>query len=501
MSGMTPRERAIRQRLKNDFPHYAEKCLKVRTKAGEIEPLILNRSQLYVDGKLNGQIARTGMVRALILKARQWGCSTYVEGRFFHRVTHRRGFKAFILTQSKDATDNLFGMASRFYEKCPALVRPHLDVSNAKEMVFDKLDSGYSVATAGSKSAGRSDTLQLFHGSEVAWWPNAADHMTGALQAVPKLPGTEVILESTANGPMGVFYDECMAALAGESEFELIFVPWFWHEEYETEPPELWVIPPKWQVYQRTHDLTRAQVFWAFSKNRELAKASAGKADEPCWRFRQEYPATPHEAFQIPRTEGVVYKNFGEENVREDIEDLGGTIWVGMDFNVDPMSAVLCSKAGDELHQFDEIVIPNGNTEEMAREIRARYPDRDVVVCPDPSGKARKTSAPVGQTDFTILKERKFRVKAPNAAPPVADRINEVNGLCEDENYRRRYFVHPRCKHTITGLQGLSYKPNTSQPDKSLGLDHITDALGYLVHQEFPITKRTAHTQPIQGLL
>ena len=497
---ISERERDIRRRLRSDFAHYAGKCLKVRTKSGEIKPFGLNASQRYVHERIEKQREEKGRVRALILKARQWGCSTYVEGRFYWRVTHSRGLKAFILTHHQDGTDNLFGMAQRFHERCPELVKPHTGASNAKELVFDRLDSGYKVATAGSKSVGRSDTLQLFHGSEVAWWPNAADHMTGALQAVPGENGTEVILESTGNGPMGVFYEECQAALAGESEFELIFVPWFWHEEYSAEPPDGWEPPPKWQRYAEHHRLTPAQLYWAHNKNRELAKASAGKADEPCWRFKQEYPATPHEAFQVPRKEGVIYKNFTDENVREDIQDLGGTIYVGMDFNVDPMSAVVGSKAGDELHQWDEIVIRNGSTEEMAQEMARRYPGRDVRVYPDPSGKSRKTSAPVGQTDFSILQRHGFKVLAPSAAPPVTDRINEVNRLCEDEDYRRRYFVHPRCKHTITAMQGLSYKEGTSQPDKSLGLDHITDALGYLVHVEFPIGRQKMQRVKLQGL-
>src|SRR6202000_1399634 len=109
----------------------------------------------------------------------------------------------------------LFGMAKRFYEHCPEVVRPSLEASNAKELIFDKLESGYKVGTAGSKGVGRSDTIQLFRGSEVAYWPNAATHVAGALQAVPDEPGTEIILESTSAGRQGLFDDMCAAALRG----------------------------------------------------------------------------------------------------------------------------------------------------------------------------------------------------------------------------------------------------------------------------------------------
>src|SRR5215831_21045435 len=85
---LSERERRVRQRLKSDRRHYAEKCLKIRTKTGRIAPLAFNRVQGYIDERLDRQLHETGKVRALILKGRQQGCSTYVGARFYHRVTH-----------------------------------------------------------------------------------------------------------------------------------------------------------------------------------------------------------------------------------------------------------------------------------------------------------------------------------------------------------------------------------------------------------------------------
>jgi hypothetical protein len=116
-------------------------------------------------------------------------------------------------------------------------VRPHTGAANAKELAFDVLDSGYSVGTAGTKAVGRSRTLQLFHGSEVAFWPNAGDHFAGVMQAVPDLPGTEVILESTGHGVGGEFHERWQMAEAGIGDYEAIFVPWFWSDEYRREVP------------------------------------------------------------------------------------------------------------------------------------------------------------------------------------------------------------------------------------------------------------------------
>lgn len=210
-------------------------------------------------------------------------------------------------------------------------------------------------------------------------------------------------------------------------------------------------------------------------------------ADLPESVFRELYEAEPSEL------SGRVYRDFGAANLSTDVRDLGGDLLVGMDFNVNPMSAVLCSRAGDELHAWGEIVLSNSNTQEMAHELRGRFGARSVRVYPDPSGNHRKTSAMAGETDFSILRSFGFAVVASASAPPVVDRINEVNALACNASGRRRLFVNQTgCPHLVEALEDLTYKPGTSQPDKDTGLDHITDALGYLVHQEFPIVGRSA---------
>ena len=109
-------ERRRRQRLKDDFAHYARRCLMIRTKAGRIAPFRLNRVQEDLHARLEAQLAERGRVRALVLKARQPGISTYVGGRFYWKVTHRRGVRAFILTHRDQATESLFSIAKRFHD-------------------------------------------------------------------------------------------------------------------------------------------------------------------------------------------------------------------------------------------------------------------------------------------------------------------------------------------------------------------------------------------------
>lgn len=225
----------------------------------------------------------------------------------------------------------------------------------------------------------------------------------------------------------------------------------------------------------------------------EIQRARAEMSDR---QFRQEYGAT------FEAAEGRVYHCFDRaENMRDDVRDLGldapepakrPEVWVGMDFNVNPMSAVFAIKAADQLHVFDELELFNSNTEEMAQEIATRYKGRRVAVYPDPSGNSRKTSAPVGQTDFAILRRHGLDVRAPSAAPLVADRVNEVNALLLGGGGVRRLFIASRCKRLVQCLERLVYRDGANVPDKGQGYDHLTDALGYLVHFEFPIVPKHA---------
>lgn len=282
-------EKAIRQRLKDDLPHYAAKCLKIRTKDGTIEPFAFNPVQDYIHGRLETQRRETGKVRALILKGRQQGCSTYVGGRYYHRVTHSKGMRVFILTHEDAATVNLFEMVSRYHDHCPALVKPTTGAANAKELNFSALDSGYKVGTAGTKGVGRSSTIQLFHGSEVAFWPHTQTHAAGILQAVPDAAGSEVILESTANGVGNFFHQKWRDAESNIGDFQAIFVPWYWQAEYRRDATGF--VPDEEEAeYGQLYGLDAEQLSWRRNKIGELKDSTL---------FKQEYPATAAEAFQM----------------------------------------------------------------------------------------------------------------------------------------------------------------------------------------------------------
>lgn len=335
------KERKVRERARSSLGWFAERCLRVipkevgKSAPGEpgtpLMPLRFNETQEYVHAKIEAQRRRLGRVRVIILKGRQGGISTYVEARFYWKAIHTFGIKVFILTHEQRATDNLFAMVDRYHENCPPMFKPHVGKSNEKELEFDRLDSRYTVATAGAKAAGRSATIHFFHGSECGFWQNAEEHMSGALQAVgPETPGTEIILESTANGMDNEFHRLCMAALKGDGRFELIFVPWFWDRDYTSPLPDGFSVSdaredvPEGEIteaeYAKTYKLKPGQIVW-----RRLQIADMGY-----WRFKREYPATVAEAFQASGERQLIPVNLIIK-ARNTTSPANGSLVIGLD--------------------------------------------------------------------------------------------------------------------------------------------------------------------------
>jgi hypothetical protein len=217
-------------------------------------------------------------------------------------------------------------------------------------------------------------------------------------------------------------------------------------------------------------------------------EVSAARNDLDERTFQQEYEAA------FVNYSGIIYYAFNREKSVKRIEDTGGTLHIGLDFNIDPMSAVVCLRHGNDLLAIDEIVMYGSNTDEMVAEIKSRYRDRPVIIYPDPASRQRKTSAG-GRTDLSILQNAGFAVKSKNSHALVRDRINAVNSRLRSSGGDRYLFIDPKCKHTIKSLERQTYKEGTSQPNKD-GFDHMNDALGYLVEYLFPLRTDYKIEQP-----
>lgn len=205
--------------------------------------------------------------------------------------------------------------------------------------------------------------------------------------------------------------------------------------------------------------------------------------------FKQEFEAA------FVNYSGIIYYNFDRQDSVKKSTETEMVLHIGMDFNLDPMSAVVAIRNGDSLHVIDEIVIYSSNTDEIVDEIKVRYPNKKIVVYPDPACRQRKTSAG-GRTDLSILQNAGFNVKVRERHTSVRDRINAVNARLKTSDEVRHLFVDPKCKQVVKSLERQTYKEGTNQPDKDSGFDHMNDALGYLVDYLYPIKREHDIPQP-----
>lgn len=307
---------------KRDLRVFGAHCLKIRDKQGVLLPFLMNRAQRHVHRLLEEQIRETGKVRALILKGRQQGISTYLGARFYQKTSLASGKRAFIVAHEMKATDNLFSMVKRYHEHNP--LAPSTGTTNAKELIFDALDSGYKLATAGSKDVGRSNTAQLLHGSEFGFWDNAAEHLAGIGNSVGDGDGTEIVLESTGNGIGNKFHQLWQDSEAGKGEYIAIFVPWYWQPEYRSAVPDDFQLSPEDILYQRAYELDHQQMAWRRNKI-----STYGPGFE--WLFDQEFPATPNLAFRSSTSDPFIRPIAVSAAVNSDYSDLYGPLVVGVD--------------------------------------------------------------------------------------------------------------------------------------------------------------------------
>lgn len=315
------------QMLRGSLELAGQELYKIRDKAGNTKPFVLNDSQLELHRLLAAQKARYGWVRALILKGRQMGISTYIGVRFYHRTSMARGVNTFILSHEQSASDTLFGMVDRIQRNNP--LAPHVGTSNVKELEFDKLDSSYAVATAGNKATGRSKAITLYHGSEVAYWTNAQEHWSSSVQTVPLLPGTEILLESTSAGASGDFYERYLDAEAGKGDYQAIFLPWWLDSGYLRDPgPDFRLSAENEpgflseQEYADMFKLPLPRMAWRRAKIIELRSNLL---------FQREYPADSSEAWTAPLDHEPFIDILPVIRARKRTTQGGGPLIIGVD--------------------------------------------------------------------------------------------------------------------------------------------------------------------------
>ena len=198
--------------------------------------------------------------------------------------------------------------------------------------------------------------------------------------------------------------------------------------------------------------------------------------------FQQEYLAS------FVNYSGMIYYSFDRKlHLIDEYKKQYSVLHIGLDFNVDPMCAIVCVIEDNKIFIIDEIQIWSSNTNEVVEEIQRRYKMK-VKIYPDPSARQRKTSAG-GMTDLAILKNAGLEVFCRNSAPLVRDRINAVNSKLKNAKGQVSLYIVNSCKNMIKSIERQIYKEGTHIPDKDSGYDHFNDALGYMIEYNFPLRR------------
>lgn len=310
------------EKFHGDFSYYAPRCLKIQTMEGALAPFEFNVCQRLLIKIFKHIRDDDRLIRTVVLKARREGVSTFTTGRFYHKASMGYNRYAVCVTHEPEATDFLFKMIKRYHQHVPKFLQPQTTYSNQKLLEFNApdgkgLDSAFRVGTAQKDDFGSGQLIHYFHGSEVAKWPREHEGaiLNSILQTIPDLPETEVVLESTAKGIGGEFYDRYWGSRyqyevflnengepdfkctvnekASESnEFSSIFIPWFVFEKYTKKAPEGFERTPQEQALTELHGLDDDKLTW---RRWCIENKCRGKEEI----FQQEYPSNPKEAFLV----------------------------------------------------------------------------------------------------------------------------------------------------------------------------------------------------------
>ncbi|MEO7142222.1 MAG: terminase family protein [Bryobacteraceae bacterium] len=190
---------------------------------------------------------------------------------------------------------------------------------------------------------------------------------------------------------------------------------------------------------------------------------------------------------------GRVYSAFDRERhvAGVELDERLPLLWA-LDFNVDPMCAVVAQVHGEDVHVLEEIVLSRASTEDACAEFHNRFgrPAAGLVVYADASGNNRRTS---GNSDLEIIREflirkgyRDYWLRVPRSNPEVRDRVTLMNSRLKNYDGESHLFVTPQCRELIKDFEQVSFKENSTVIDKERDprRTHLSDALGYLVWQE-----------------
>ena len=228
--------------ISKDFYRFSDNNLWIRTKTGEIIKFVANKPQKALIDYVIYCLLHNIPIRVIVLKARQMGLSTAIEALGYWWNSTNKNQTAIIIGHEDASAHNLYRMFRRYYDNSNPIFKPSIKYNTKSDLTFERYDdqgnqvglgSVIKTATAKNTSAGRSDTAQFLHASEVGEWENGEELIASLMQTIPYLPRTFIFLESTAKGKGNYFHKEWRNAEKGLNNFIPFFFPWWLIDEYE----------------------------------------------------------------------------------------------------------------------------------------------------------------------------------------------------------------------------------------------------------------------------
>lgn len=287
-----------------DHETFCRESLSIRNTDGISVPFSTWPSGRKMNAALEKQIRRGKPVRLVVLKTRRSGFTVSVTAEFFHRIPFLPGQKGLIIADrynpaGLEAFDYLLQYQKTYkpFKRHGAAIKLPKVVKDTEGQIKWANDSGVTVLSAEKGDVGRGGGFRFVLADEAAFWRAPELTLTGILNTVPDREGTVVIVQSTANGVGGEFYD--LWQRANDPAQGAGWVPVFfgWLENplcVRTVEGDLFrfqqSLDDEERLLMELHGATLENLAW---RRWKIATACRGKVEE----FHQEYPTTPEEAF------------------------------------------------------------------------------------------------------------------------------------------------------------------------------------------------------------
>lgn len=327
--------------IRKDFYRYCKNNLYIKDKSAKIVRFEPNIAQRALIDYVLWCIEHDKPIRVIILKARQMGLSTAVEALIYWWTSTNKNITSVIIGHEEKSAKNLYMMFRRYYDNSNPLFKPSIRYNTKTDLSFEReddagnqigLNSIIKTATAKNSSAGRSDTIQCLHASEVGEWENGEDLVASIMQTVPVLPKTMIFLESTAKGRGNYFHKEWRAAEKGSGTFVPFFFPWWLIDGYEVHDDEplgkttayeeflITLLRKGFTTYAGEHfDVDEDRIIPKLKFYRMKSKDFATTPE----RMFQEYPSVAKEAFIASGR--AVFSVLDLEKMERDADELSET--------------------------------------------------------------------------------------------------------------------------------------------------------------------------------